>query len=138
MDLILKNEVTTIMQSSDMKSFYDDNYNVITKHYVEKKIDVDIFDSNFPSDIKTEVHFLSFLVDRRHVVEYKIHWELPMGVLFPTFSVAVGPAYFYVGLLWPKDSFDKFSLEVDKMNLRRNLNALDELILDEKRNLMRR
>ena len=138
MDSILKNEATIIMQSSEMESFYDDNYNIITKHYVDKRIDVDIFDSNFPSDIKTEAHFLRFLVDRRHVVEYKIHWELPMGVLFPTFSVAVGPAYFYVGLLWPKDSLNKFSLEVDKVNLKRNLNALDELILDEKKNLMRR
>ncbi|WP_284306498.1 hypothetical protein [Hydrogenophaga electricum] len=85
-----------------------------------------IFENNFSSN-PVEGYGLKFLLDRRHVIEYKVFEDrrLLLGVV----TLAIGPCYFLPEQFSDPEISSKFTLEPTVSGVIKNLVSLDEFLV---------
>jgi hypothetical protein len=102
-------------------------FNTVTSFYREnggRKIIV--FEEQYPSENLDSGYFVRYLLDRRHVVEYRItnDRDLFLSIL----SLAIGPHYFPPMDFWDYENSQRFSLEASTEAILYNLKLLDEFL----------
>jgi len=112
------------VHSSLKKVSPDELYNTIVRHYSDQNREYTIFDQN---DGEAEGDsYVRFLIDRKHVIEYRITVDRGMDLAIP--SVAIGPHYFPPVDYWDYRNSQRFSLSPDIEALKHNLSVLDDFL----------
>ena len=113
--------------NNEMASF-EALFNTITSFYQGSKGRVIlIFDEGFPNDDILSGYFIRFLLDRKHVVEYRVANDRNMSL--SVLTLAIGPQYFSPVDFWNYENSKKFSLEASTEAVVHNLRLLDEFLI---------
>jgi hypothetical protein len=112
------------VQLKNNLSSSDALYNYVSTFYFDLGRKCVIFEHELPSDDVESGYFIRFLLDRRHVIEYKI--AVDRGLLLSIVSLAIGPQYFTPGDFWDYKNAQRFSLEASTDAVDCNLKLLDE------------
>jgi hypothetical protein len=110
---------------NDVSSF-DALYNAVSSFYYDRLRSNLIFESGPPTNDADSGYFVRFLVDRKHVAEYRIASD--RGISLSIVSLAIGPHYFSPGDFWDYDNSQRFSLEASTEAVSYNLTLLDEFL----------
>lgn len=101
--------------------------NTIDAFYIKHgKRDFIGFDMLYPSDNDLDEYYYRFLMNRKHVIEYKIAKE--RGTLIGVVSLAIGPHYFYPFDFWDYENSQRFDLDPTTEAIHRNLLLMDEFL----------
>lgn len=85
-----------------------------------------IFENQMPSEDSDEGYFVRYLLDRRHVCEYRVAHD--RGCFLSILSLAIGPHYFPPEDFWSYDNSQRFRLEASTEAVLHNLGLLDEFL----------
>lgn len=85
-----------------------------------------IFENQLPSEDSGAGYFVRYLLDRRHVFEYRV--ERDRGYFLSTLSLAISPHYFPSEDFWSYDNSQRFKLEASTEAIVHNLKLLDEFL----------
>jgi hypothetical protein len=115
-----------VQLKNEMRSF-DMLFNAVSSFY-QKNEDrkILIFDEKFPSEDTDSGYFIRYLLDRKHVVEYRIVND--RGFFLSILSLAIGPHYFPPADFWDYENSQRFSLEASTEAIENNLKLLDEFL----------
>lgn len=102
-------------------------FNSVSKYYEDDEREVLIFEKKFPEEKCDSDYFVRFLVEKKHVVEYRISKD--RGLFLSIVSVAIGPHYFVPNEYWDYKNSQRFFLEASTEAITRNLEILDEFFL---------
>lgn len=111
---------------NDMASFAE-LFNTISSFYqsVENRRIV-IFEEKYPSKDIESGYFVRYLLDAKHVVEYRIANDRNIFLSVP--SLAIGPHYFIPGIFWDYENSQRFNLDASTEAIVHNLKLLDEFL----------
>jgi hypothetical protein len=112
------------VQLKDRLSDLDALYNAVTDFYFVTSRRCLIFESKSPGAEGQGDYFVRFLLDGKHVVEYRIAED--RGTFLSIVSLAIGPHYFSPGDFWDYKNSQRFTLEASTDAVSYNLNLLDE------------
>lgn len=84
-----------------------------------------IFDNKAPEKSSGDC-YLRFLIDRKHVVEYRLCRD--RGVVLGVISLAIGPQYFLPIHFLDVETAKRFTIEPTTSGVVKNLQALDECL----------
>jgi hypothetical protein len=83
-----------------------------------------IFEKKYPNEDIESGYFVRYLLDAKHVVEYRITSDRNFFISIP--SLAIGPHYFAPMEFWDYQNSERFSLEASTEAIVHNLTLLDE------------
>ncbi|MED5596344.1 hypothetical protein [Janthinobacterium sp. P210006] len=82
------------------------------------------FENVRPVGVEGEDYYVRYLLERKHVVEYRIAQDRGGFIAIP--SLAIGPHYFNPGEFWDYKNSRRFTLEASIEGIEHNLKLLDE------------
>lgn len=82
---------------------------------------------HFPNDY--DGFSIQFLVNRKYLFEYSVMRE--RGGVHGGIGMAIGPRFFSPHVFWSHENGERFSLEIEQADIKRNLALLDEFILSQ-------
>jgi hypothetical protein len=106
---------------------FDMLFNEVSSFYRgdESRI-ISIFEEKHPDKDMDSGYFVRFLLERKHVVEYRIAND--RGFFLSILSLAIGPHYFPPADFWDYENSQRFSLEASTEAIVHNLKLLDEFL----------
>lgn len=112
----LKNEINSL----------DPLYNTVAEYYSDRGRRCLIFDAVLPGESVDSGFYIRFLLDRKHVLEYRMERE--RGFFLSVVSLAIGPHYFTPGDFWDYENSQRFNLDASTEAIEQNLKLLDEFL----------
>jgi hypothetical protein len=113
-----------IVQPSNDSNSLSTLYNSIIDYYYDAGRSVLIFEKTEPFSEQELNYFVRFLVDKKHVMEYRICTDRGISIAIP--SLAIGPHFFSPGEFWDYENSQRFTLEPTVDGLKKNLKLMDE------------
>lgn len=110
---------------NDMDSFAA-LFNTVSLFYHDDRRNVLVFEQQSPTKDLDVGYFVRYLLDRKHVVEYRIAND--RGFFLSILSLAIGPHYFNPGDFWDYENSERFKLEASTEAIVYNLTLLDEFL----------
>lgn len=102
-------------------------FNAIGDYYKKKGNRVAYrFENVKPNSDMDADYFVRFLLEKKHVVEYRITEDRGYFISVP--SLAIGPHYFNPEEFWDYENSQRFTLEASTEGIERNLKLLDEFL----------
>jgi hypothetical protein len=114
-----------VQLKNEIESF-NELFNTVSLLYSGNGRKALIFESKFPDEDEDVGYFVRFLLDRKHVVEYRIAKD--RGFFLSILSMAIGPHYFTVADVFDYDSLQRFELAASTEAVIHNLKLLDEFL----------
>lgn len=115
------------MQLKNEAESFDLLFNTVSSYYRKYgNRQIVIFEEKYPSDDFEFGYFVRYLLDKKHVVEYRVKSD--RGLLLSIVSIAIGPHYFSPGDFWNYENSQRFSLEASTEAIDHNLKLLDEFL----------
>jgi hypothetical protein len=112
---------------NEMSSFYE-LFNTVASFYQKSEgRDIVIFEEKYPSEDMDLGYFIRFLLDRKHVVEYRIAND--RNIFLSILSLGIGPHYFASVDFWDYENSQRFSLDASTEAIVHNLKLLDEFLI---------
>jgi hypothetical protein len=124
--VIVREGGSIVQLKNDITSF-DSLFNAVSYFYRgdESRI-ILIFEEKYPDKDTDSEYFVRFLLDRKHVVEYRITND--RGLFLSILSLAIGPHYFPPTDFWDYENSQRFNLEASTEAIVHNLKLLDEFL----------
>lgn len=121
------------MQLKNEMNSFELLFNTVSSFYQQfEKRRFLIFEEKFPSEDIDSGYFIRYLLDAKHVVEYRITSDRNLFISIP--SLAIGPHYFSPMEFWDYQNSQRFSLEASTEAIAHNLKLLDEFLTPLKLN----
>jgi hypothetical protein len=115
-----------IVQLKNEMNSFNSLFNTVSLSYHDNDRVILIFEQEFPNENVDSGYFIRFLLDRKHVVEYRIAKD--RGFFLSILSLAIGPHYFTPADFWDYENSQRFSLEASTEAIVHNLKLLDEFL----------
>ncbi|MDP5007643.1 MAG: hypothetical protein NWQ13_01240 [Glaciimonas sp.] len=112
------------MLLNDSESSRNMLYSCIENFYKKTNRNIYIFSLPFPES--DDAYELCFLLDRKHVVKYRIGKD--RGFYLGTVLLAIGPHYFGAADFWSYENWKRFTIEASTEGIEQNLALLDEFL----------
>jgi hypothetical protein len=115
-----------VQLKNEMHSF-DMLFNAVSSFYRgDQSRRVLIFEEKYPDKDDDSGYFVRFLLDRKHVVEYRVAND--RGLFLSILSLAIGPHYFPPTDFWDYENSQRFNLEASTEAIVHNLELLEEFL----------
>jgi hypothetical protein len=114
-----------VQLKSDMSGFAA-MFNGVSSFYKSAGRRIVIFDEKHPNGDVESGYFIRYLLDAKHVVEYRIAND--RNVFLSVLSLAIGPHYFAPGAFWDYENSQRFNLDASTEAIEHNLRLLDEFL----------